>query len=477
MKNRRDADVEARFAAYVDRLVGVIGHADRAVPLRNYCSGLLLPLERKSVEPLAALARPDRVSAEHQSLLHFVGQSAWSDAALMACVREQVLPAIECRGPVEAWIIDDTAFPKKGDHSVGVARQYCGELGKTENCQALVSLSVASEAASLPVAFQLFLPEIWANDPARRRKAHVPEAIMFQTKGEIALDQIRAAQAQGLPPGVVLADAGYGHSAEFRKSISDLGLTYAMGVSPVMNVWRPGEAPQPRPHKRRPGPWRKGEAPPPHPHQPAQVQALALELPDSAWQTVSWREGSNRALSGRFAFLRVCCANGDGRSADPAPEEWLLIEWPADEARPSRFWLSTLSAGITPAELVRLTKLRWRIERDYLDLKQECGLGHYEGRGWRGFHHHIALSIAAYGFLICETQTLPPSATGKPASRQEPAIPRGAAPRGSPATAATPHAGIHRHHEDKTHPRHRQKTPAMSMLSQNRRAKAILVTQ
>jgi SRSO17 transposase len=436
MKDRWDTEVEARFEAYVERLVGVIGHADRAEPLKDYCTGLLLPVERKSVEPLAAATRPDRVSAKHQSLLHFVGQGGWSDEALMACVRDQVLPVVERDGPVEAWIVDDTSFPKKGTHSVGVMRQYCGQLGKNENCQVMVSLSVATEAASLPIAHRLFLPESWANDPERRRKAKVPEDIVFQSKTDIALDQIRTAMAQGMTQGVVLADAGYGSAAEFRKAVADLGLAYAVAIRPIVNVWRPGEAPPPKPRKHTRGRWPKGQAPAPHPHLPVQVQALARELPGSAWRTIGWREGSNTKLAERFAMLRVCCANGDGIRADPSPEEWLLIEWPEYEPDPTRFWLSTLPDDISPEELVRRTKMRWRIERDYLDLKQECGLGHYEGRGWRGFHHHVSLCIAAYGFLISQKETIPPSAGRTYPSRQEPSFPDRYRPRGAPNTTS-----------------------------------------
>jgi len=219
-------DSEERFEAYVDALAGFIGHADRRGPLKAYCEGLLLPGERKSVEPMAAVTAPARVAAQHQSLLHFVGQAPWSDEAVLAKVRALVLPAVERHGPVEAWIIDDTGFPKKGEHSVGVMRQYCGQLGKRENCQVAVSLSVANHGASLPVAYRLYLPEEWAADAECRKKAHVPASITFRTKPEIALQQIKDALTAGIPRGVVLMDAAYGGDTDLRTSIAALGLSY-----------------------------------------------------------------------------------------------------------------------------------------------------------------------------------------------------------------------------------------------------------
>ena len=216
MDLRAADDSESRFAGYVDGLVSVIGHADRAGPLRDYCVGLMLPCERKSVEPMAAVTAPERTAAQHQSLLHFVGNAAWSDERVLAKVREMVLPEVERHGPIEAWIIDDTGFPKQGRHSVGVARQYCGQLGKQDNCQVSVSLSVANHYASLPVAYQLYLPQDWAQDHKRRRKAGVPEEVSFKTKPEIALEQLRWACEAGLARGVVLMDAGYGAETDLR---------------------------------------------------------------------------------------------------------------------------------------------------------------------------------------------------------------------------------------------------------------------
>src|SRR5712692_4759697 len=199
MDQRGLADSESRFAAYVEELMGVIGHADRCGPLRDYCTGLMLPGERKSVEPMAAKTAPARTAAQHQSLLHFVGVAAWSDEKVLAKVRDLVLPDIERHGPIEAWIIDDTGFPKKGTHSVGVARQYCGQVGKQDNCRVAVSLSMATWSSSLPIAYRLYLPKEWAGDSERREKMEVPEAVEFRTKPAIALAQIRQAVARGVP--------------------------------------------------------------------------------------------------------------------------------------------------------------------------------------------------------------------------------------------------------------------------------------
>ena len=236
MDLRTANDSESRFVGYVEGLVSVIGHADRAGPLRDYCVGLMLPCERKSVEPMAAVTAPERTAAQHQSLLHFVGNAAWSDERVLAKVREMVLPEVERHGPIEAWIIDDTGFPKQGRHSVGVTRQYCGQLGKQDNCQVAVSLSVANHHASLPVAYRLYLPQDWAQDRKRRRKAGVPEEISFKTKPEIALEQLRWACEAGLARGVVLLDAGYGAETDLRTNITTLGLSYVAGTRPNTTV-------------------------------------------------------------------------------------------------------------------------------------------------------------------------------------------------------------------------------------------------
>ena len=334
--NGSDEKSRAAFDDYVQKLVEVIGHADRARPLRDYCLGLMLPVERKSVEPLAAVTAPTEVSAKHQSLLHFVGQAPWSDAALLTQVRKVVQPQIEQHGPIEAWIMDDTGFPKKGNHSVGVARQYCGQLGKQDNCQVAVSLSIANAGASLPIAWRLYLPQAWVDDPERRNKAKVPQEIGFQTKPQIALDQIRAARDEGIAPGVVLADAGYGVDGGFRAGLTAMGLAYVVGVQPTLTVWRPGQAPLP------PGPGgKRGRAPTKlrrdAEHAPMSAKALAQSLAPEAWRTVCWREGTNTELKSRFAALWLRPASRDYKLTEPHPEEWLLIEWPEDDDDPLKY--------------------------------------------------------------------------------------------------------------------------------------------
>ena len=246
MGRRARGDCDERLEAYIDGLASVIGHADRVGPLHDYCVGLMLPAERKSVEPMAAMTAPQRMSAQHQSLLHFVGKGQWSDEKVLAKVREMVLPGIERHGAIRAWIVDDTGFPKQGRHSVGVARQYCGQLGKQDNCQVTVSLSLVNDWASLPVAHRLYLPREWIEDAARRAKAGVPEEIEFKTKPQIALDHIRWACEAGLPRGVVLMDAGYGVDARLRMAVSDLDLTYVAGVLPTRWPGSPASAPCPR---------------------------------------------------------------------------------------------------------------------------------------------------------------------------------------------------------------------------------------
>ena len=433
---------EARFGAYVDGLTRVIGHADRAAPLRGYCTGLLAAEGRRSVEPMAAVTAPAGVSAQHQKLLHFVANAPWSDDLVLAKVREMVLPAIERHGPIEAWIIDDTSFPKQGKHSVGVHRQYCGQLGKQANCQAVVTLSVANRRASLPIAYRLYLPQEWAEDAARRKKARIPEEITFKTKPQIALDQIQAACAAGVARGVVLMDAAYGCHSALRHGVSALALSYVAAIAWTIKVQAVTDG------------GKRGLR--------MSAKELALGLPRGAWRTVTWREGTNARLSSRFARVRV--RTSPIRRARERAEETLLIEWPQGEDEPTNYWLATLPESTSFRRLVDIAKMRWRIERDYQELKQEIGLGHYEGRGWPGFHHHGTLCIAAYGFLVSERETIPPSAPRRTGSLAKPALPDGYRPRGAPAPASAARPQLDRHHPSHTGGGDRSSSTQMPML-------------
>jgi SRSO17 transposase len=416
----------------MDGLANVAGHTDRHTPLKNYGKGVLLPGERKSVEPMAARLAPDNVRRMHQSLHHLVADAPWSDEEVLAEVRRQVLPAMEKHGPVVGWIVDDTAFRKQGKHSVGVARQYCGQIGKHDNCQAAVSLSVSTGSSSLPIAWRLYLPELWCEDGGRRQQAGVPEEIGFQTKPEIAWGQIRRAVEQKVPAGVVLADAGYGNGTSFRRAITALGLQYLVGIESSTTVGEPGPQPLPAPPRKsgRGAPRKRLQRS--ADHRPVSVKQLALSLPPSAWKQVGWREGSRGTLRSRFAAVRVRPAHRDYTRTEAHPQEWLLIEWSKKEAEPTKYWLGTLPPRSSLKSLVKMAKHRWIIERDYEELKQELGLGHYEGRGWRGFHHHATLCIAAYGFLVSERTRFSPSARAGHVGLSAPQPPPEFRPRGSP---------------------------------------------
>jgi SRSO17 transposase len=464
------------FNRYMAHIGSVVGRSERRELLKGYCQGLMLPLKRKSVEPLAASIDPEHVSSKHQSLNHFVAQSPWSDEAVLTQVIGWVLPRMDLseKSPV-FWIADDSGMPKQGTHSVGVARQYCGQLGKTDNCQVAVTLSIATAKASLPVKYRLYLPESWARDPVRRRETGVPEDIVFATKPEISLAQMKAAKEAGLPGDIVLADAGYGDDTDYRDGITALGLRYAVGIKTGTKVWAQGNVPLP------PAPWSgKGRKPTllrrgPE-NQPVTVKELALSLPASAWRKTTWREGTNTALTSRFAAVRVRAAHGDTQASELRAEEWLLIEWPKGEPEPTKYFLSTLAAITTRKELVNVVKMRWRIERDYQELKQEFGLDNFEGRNWRGFHHHATLCIAAYGFLIGERLLHGDAVKKNGTVREKPALPQGHTPRGAGQTP-TPRRGLDHDPALGDRPRTRSAAHNLPLLRAGATGKSTCLTQ
>lgn len=425
---------ETELKKYLEDLCAVLGHQNRHAPFQGYCKGLMLPIERKCVEPLAAHIDPKNVRSRHQSLHHFVADAAWSDRKLLDGVTQKVLDAAG-RDRQWYWIIDDTGMPKKGKHSVGVSHQYCGQLGKQANCQVAVSLSLATQAMSLPLDYQLYLPKSWIEEPERCAGVGVPEGTGFQTKQQIALQQLSNCCGRDVPKGIVTADAAYGHDRVFREGVEALGLEYVLSVQLTTLVWPPGTEPR-KPGKykgtgRRPTRQRiaKGQ-------EPQQIEKLALSLDSRQWRRLTWAEGSNGKLSSHFAFARVRVAPKNHLSRPLQEEQWLIIEWPEGEDKPTKYWLSNLAASSTKQHLVKSAKVRWRIERDYQEMKQGLGLNQYEGRNWRGFHHHASLCIASYGFLIIQRLKYPERKKND-GQRKKPSLPDEYKPRGTPTNAAS----------------------------------------
>ena len=420
---------QKRFEEYLNKLGEVIGHMDRFEPMRAYLMGLCLSCDRKNIESMAAVVDPKHVSGRHQSMHHFVANAPWADSALLQVACKQVLKPMIQHGGVTTWIVDDTGIPKKGKHSVGVARQYSGKLGKTDNCQIVVSISIANKNVSVPAAYQLYLPKSWTQDSQRSNKVGIPEDVQFQTKWEIALEQIKTIREREIPQAPVLADAGYGDITEFRDSLTEMPIPYVVGIKSGTTVWPPGKEPlgpavysgKGRPAKLL----RRDDT-----HQPSSVHSLAMTMSKSKWKTITWREGTKGKKSSRFVALRVHPAHDDTKRTEPRPKEWLLIEWPEGDKSPTKYWFSTLPEGIPIKNLVRLAMTRWRVERDYEELKQEFGLEHFEGRNWRGFHHHGTLSIVAYAFFAAERARFSPLETRT--FFQIPSFSKDFRPRGSP---------------------------------------------
>ena len=389
-----DAAGVRRIESYFQRIGEVLGNAKHRASFAVYAMGLLGNAERKSVEPMAALVcrNPNKMDAAHQRLLHFIGCAPWNDRAVRRVAAKYAVDAMTEREPVEAWIIDDTGFLKQGSHSVGVQRQYTGSAGKVTNCQIGVSLSLATHTEHVPVDFELYLPESWTEDPARRKEARIPDAIQFQTKPQLGLAMVRRAVADGLPRGVVLADAAYGSSSEFRQELGDLGFEYAVGIDPKTNV-------------------RVADAQSRFRGDPVNVRDLALRIEArNGFRRCTWRKGTKQDLTARFALRRVMPA---GVNAE-RDVQWLLIEWRDGETEPANYFLATLPEHIDKRQLIRIVMQRWRTERVYEDLKGELGIDHFEGRRFPGWHHHVSVALCCYAFIVAErVRCFPPSA-GRP---------------------------------------------------------------
>jgi SRSO17 transposase len=388
MANLMDHAGQLRLREYFDRIGVVLGNRRRRESFAVYAMGLFGDGERKSIEPIAARACPEEADAAHQRLLHFASDSPWSDRNVRREAARYALEAMTEREPIETWIVDDTGFIKQGSHSVGVQRQYTGSAGKITNCQLGVSLSITTRTEHVPVDFELYLPRSWMDNPERRAEARIPEDLPFKTKPELALDMIRRAGADGVPEGVVLGDTSYGNS-DFRKGVRALKMHYAVGVEPQTKVTLIDRDSRPR-------------------REPISVRDLAFTIRDrGGFRRCTWRKGTKRDLTARFALRRVVTAH-DG----PDPQ-WLLIEWRDGEPEPANYFLSSLPERLTKRQLIRIVMQRWRTERVYEDLKGELGLDHFEGRRFPGWHHHVSVALCCYAFVIAErVRRFSPSAGG-----------------------------------------------------------------
>jgi SRSO17 transposase len=388
-----DRAATQRLREFLDGIGMILGTPQRRENFARYALGLIGDGDRKSVEPIVARAGSSvgHMDAAHQRLLHFITDSAWDDHVVRLTAARYTLALLTKTAVPWAWIIDDTGFLKQGKHSVGVQRQYTGSAGKVTNCQIGVSLSVATPQDHVPIDFELYLPTSWTDDPARRAEAKIPNEVQFQTKPQLALAMLRRAVAANLPRGTVLADEGYS-SAEFREGCRKLGLDYAVSVSAPTRVW----VVDARGHRR-------GDALP--------ARDLAVQLAEEhAFRRYTWREGTAAPLSARFAFLRVVPAAEDGREPRRRDRVWLVCEWRDDDDEPCHFHLATYKR-MPFVQLVQLIKERWRTERVYQDFKGELGLDHFEGRRFRGWHHHVSVALCCFAFLAAErARASPPSA-------------------------------------------------------------------
>ena len=382
---------EGVFERWLEPFLAALGHKAQRRWAPVYLRGLLAPGERKSVEPMAGRVAPGDV----QQLHHFVSASAWDPAPLEAVLVEKAQALVG--GPRAVLLIDDTALVKQGKHSAGVARQFCGELGKKANCQVLVSLTLARGEVPVPIALRLFLPESWAEDSERRRRVGVPEDVVFRTKGQIALEELDRVRAQGAEFGCVLADAGYGSGSEFRRGLTERGLLWAVGILPTQKAYpadvelfepvRTGRDGRPRKH--------------PVPSEPSQAaQDVIAALDAEAWTRIAWRRGRKGELAADFVALRVRVADGPLMAMGqhlPGEEAWLVAERRANGER--KYYLANHGPRTSLRTLARLIKSRWSCEQGHEQLKNELGLDHYEGRCWGGLHHHALLSLIAFCFL------------------------------------------------------------------------------
>jgi SRSO17 transposase len=400
LSERGLAAVRGRLEVFVEEIFdGATQRSEQRKWGGVYLRGLMLDGKRKSIEPMAARL----ADGDEQCLQQFVNQSPWDERVVRANLARRMCAELE----PDVWIVDDTGFAKKGRWSVGVARQYSGTLGRVDNCQIGVSISAATDAASCPINWRIFVPEEWDADAERRARAHLPDDVRHRAKWRLALDMIDEARGWGVEPAVVASDAGYGDITAFRQGLSERGIAYVAQVKAGTSAYDESVAPE-RPEysgRGRPPAARYRQA-------PSSLRELVIAAGKRAATGVTWREGSRGRMHSRFVALRVRPANIDlRRAAHDADRElevcWLLAEWPSDADAPTDYWLSTLPASTPRRELVSLAKARWRIEHDYRELKDALGLDHFEGRSYRGWHHHVTLVSVAHAFLTLERRRPP----------------------------------------------------------------------
>jgi len=375
-----------RLEDFLRNLLEPVGRLERRQWGNAYVRGLLLDGERKSIEPMAARLPDGNVQAMQQ----FIGQSPWDFVPVRKRLAEHMAKEIL---PTVAWIVDDSGFPKQGKHSIGVARQYSGTLGKVGNCQVATSLHLATDEVCMPLDFDLYLPKSWTDDPPRMRKAGVPAGQSFRAKWQIALDLIDRALQWDIPKGVVVCDCAYGKVNRFRQGLIDRELFYVAEIESGTIVFN-------EPTKTR---GRVGDSPSEQEKDVLSVKQLAEKLRPSMWETIRWRQATKHRLVSRFASVRVEPAHKPAKGEKHPPRQWLLVEWPRGEPQPTKYWFSNLPQQAGLRRLVHLAKIRWRIEQSYQQLKEELGIDHYEGRGFLGWQHHVTMSMLAYGFLVLET--------------------------------------------------------------------------
>jgi SRSO17 transposase len=400
------ARLGTRLERFIEYCFEGLGRLERRRALGYYLRGLLLDGERKSVEPIAVrlVSSAGEFQGMRQSLLQALSVARWDQGTVFRRIAERVETGLP---GVDAMVIDDTGFPKKGYASVGVTRQYSGTLGRIDNCQVATSLHLASEYGGACIGMRLYLPRSWTEDQQQRQRGQIPQDVEFAEKWRIAVALLDDALAWGVRKHVVVADAGYGDAGEFRAALVERGLTYVVGVAGSAVVWPPGIMPSPpnnppgKPGRPRTK-WKHKTA------RPLPIAELARRLPPNAWRKVTWREGTRGPQSSRFAAVRVRTAHRHGAGHPPGHDQWLLCEWPRRAEEPTTFYLSNEPPTASRKRLVYLAKLRWRIERDYQEMKGELGLDHFEGRSWSGFHHHLACVAAAHAFLTLERVLFPP---------------------------------------------------------------------